>query len=308
MQKFTIMSSIVVIGSTNTDMVVKTTRFPLPGETILGGEFFMFPGGKGANQAVAAARMGGKVTLVGKVGKDVFGKEALAGFQKEGIIVDYISEDPTAGSGVALITVDEKGENSIVVASGANGKLNEADIIKAKEAIEEAGIVLLQLEVPLPAVTFAAKLASELGKKVVLNPAPAQALPSELYTHLHLITPNESEAFLLTGIEVNDTESAEKAADMLLSFGVENVIITLGSQGAYLKNKEASFMINAQKVTAVDTTAAGDVFNGSLAVFLGEHMPWKEAIHLACAAATLSVTRMGAQSSAPFRAEIEHVQ
>ena len=299
------MANIVVIGSSNTDMVVKTSRFPLPGETIMGGMFFMFAGGKGANQAVAAARMGGKVSFVAKVGKDIFGKQAIKGFEDEGIDTTYISIHESTASGVALITVDAKGENEIVVAPGSNNLLDEENIGNAEAAIAEAEIILLQLEVPIATVTFACKKAFELGKKVILNPAPACTLPILIYSHLYLITPNETEATLLTGIDVMDEKSADAAADKLLSYGVRNVIITLGSKGAYFKNNELSFLTTTEKVDAVDTTAAGDIFNGAMAVALAEGHAWQKAILLACKAATISVTRMGAQASAPVRSEVE---
>ena len=299
------MANIVVIGSSNTDMVVKTSRFPLPGETILGGMFFMFAGGKGANQAVAAARMGGQVSFVAKVGKDIFGDQAIKGFNSEGIDTTYISVDHATASGVALITVDAKGENEIVVAPGANNSLEEKNILSAEVAIAEAEIILLQLEVPIATVTFACRKAFELGKKVILNPAPACTLPAEIYPHLYLITPNETEASLLTGIEVIDEKSADVAADKLLSYGVENVIITLGSKGAYFKNKELSFLTTTEKVEAIDTTAAGDIFNGAISVAIAEGHAWQKAIRLACNAATISVTRMGAQASAPLRSEVK---
>ena len=299
------MANIVVIGSSNTDMVVKTSRFPLPGETIMGGMFFMFAGGKGANQAVAAARMGGKVSFVAKVGKDIFGEQAIKGFENEGIDTTYISVHESTASGVALITVDAKGENEIVVAPGSNNLLDEENIGNAEAAIAEAEIILLQLEVPIATVTFACRKAFELGKKVILNPAPACTLPIEIYSHLYLITPNETEATLLTGIDVMDEKSADAAADKLLSYGVRNVIITLGSKGAYFKNKELSFLTTTEKVEAIDTTAAGDVFNGAVAVVVGEGNTWQKAILTACKAATISVTRMGAQASAPVRSEVE---
>jgi ribokinase len=299
------MANIVVIGSSNTDMVVKTERFPAPGETLLGGVFFMFAGGKGANQAVAAARMGGEVCFVAKVGNDIFGDQAIRGFNDEGIDTGYIDRDETSASGVALITVDARGENEIVVAPGANNLLEESNIWKAHTMIEEAKIVLLQLEVPISTVAFACKKAYKLGRKVILNPAPACALPAEIYSGLYLITPNETEASLLTGIEVTDEDTASKAADKLLSYGVSNVIITLGSKGAYFKNSMTAFVTTTDRVEAIDTTAAGDIFNGALAVFLAEEYNWQEAILLACKAATISVTRMGAQASAPLRSEVQ---
>lgn len=298
------MSKIVVIGSSNTDMVVKTNRFPNPGETILGGTFFMFAGGKGANQAVAAARMGGDVVLITKVGNDVFGKQAIEGFQKEKINTYYISTDNEKASGTALIIVNEHGENNIVVAPGSNDTLSEADILKAAAEIQDAEVILMQLEIPISSVVFAAAHGLKSESKVILNPAPAQELPNEIYSNLYLITPNETEAQILTGIEVKDDESIKEAAEILLDKGVRNVIITLGARGAYFKNEYQSFFIDAPQVDAVDTTAAGDIFNGTLAVALADKKDWKSAIELACRAASLSVTRMGAQASAPFLSEI----
>ena len=297
------MAKIIVIGSTNTDMVVKTKKFPAPGETILGGEFFMFSGGKGANQAVAAARMGGEVTFICKTGDDIFGSRSLEIFKKEGIDIAFAGTSEKA-SGVALILVDSKGENQIVVAPGANNTLSEQDIQSAEKEIESAEIILMQLETPVSSVVFAAKLASQHKKKFVLNPAPAAQLPTELYKHLFLITPNETEAEILTGIKVEDTLSARKAADKLLGYGVQNVIITLGAAGAYFENKERELSIKAPVAKAVDTTAAGDVFNGVLVVELTKGKNWEDAISMACKAASISVTRMGAQSSMPYLAEV----
>lgn len=301
---FYVMSKIVVIGSSNTDMVVKTSRFPKPGETILGGTFFMFAGGKGANQAVAAARMGGNVVFVGKVGNDIFGKQAIEGFQKEKINTNYISTDTEKASGTALIIVNEAGENNIVVASGSNDTLSEEDILKASTEIENAEVLLMQLEIPLNSVSFAAKEGIKAQTRVILNPAPAQELPKEIYPNLYLITPNETEAELLTGVKVSNDDAIKEAAQVLIDRGVDNVIITLGARGAYFQNEYHSFFVDAPMVEAVDSTAAGDVFNGTLAVALANKQDWKSAIELACKAASISVTRMGAQASAPFLSEI----
>lgn len=298
------MASIVVIGSSNTDMVVKSNHFPKPGETIMGGEFFMFSGGKGANQAVAAARAGGAVSFIAKTGNDIFGQRAITELRNEGIDCTYITADNNKASGVALIIVDKKGENEIVVAPGANDTLHEEYIEAANDAIKEATIILFQLEIPLSTVLFAAKKGKELNKKIVLNPAPATILPTELFTCLYLITPNETEAEILTGIKVTDTLSASKAADKFLSAGVENVIITMGAAGAYFKNAEMEMQIPSHKVTAVDTTAAGDVFNGVLVVEIAKGNSWEEAIKKACKAASISVTRMGAQTSMPYKHEL----
>lgn len=298
------MQRILVIGSSNTDMVVSTSRFPKPGETILGGQFYTFPGGKGANQAVAAARLGGDVTFIYKTGNDIFGKQATDGFLRENINVSYAGVDANTSSGVAVITVDEGGENNIVVAPGANNTLNKEDITGATMAFNETSIVLMQLEIPVETVMHAAQVAAQFNTRTILNPAPAQSLPGELFQYLFAITPNETEAEILTGIEVKDESTASQAAESLLKKGVENVLITLGDKGAYFKNRKESFLIGAEKVNAVDTTAAGDVFNGALAVALAEERLWADAVAFACKAATISVTRMGAQTSAPYRTEV----
>lgn len=298
------MVNILVIGSSNTDMVVKTKRFPAPGETIVGGDFYMFAGGKGANQAVAAVRMGSSVTLVCKVGNDIFGKKAIAGFEQEGINTKYVFIDPEKASGVALITVNEYGENEIVVASGANATLSPQDIEQLTAVFETSDIVLAQLEIPLETVEHIIKKAAILGKKVILNPAPAQVLPESIYKDLFLITPNETEAAILTGVTFDNETSLAHIASSLLKKGVANVLITLGAKGAYFQNAKQQFIVPAPRVKAIDTTAAGDVFNGALAVAIAEGMDWEKAITTACQAGALSVTRMGAQNSAPYRTEI----
>jgi ribokinase len=297
--------SIVVVGSTNTDMVIKTTKLPLPGETILGGDFLMNPGGKGANQAVAAARLRGNVTLVAKTGQDVFGSQAKKLFLAENLNTEYLFSDPDYPSGIALITVDDHAENCIVVAPGANARLLKSDIELAKSAILQSDIVLMQLEIPLETVIYTAHFAFNAGKKVILNPAPAQPLPDDLLKLLYLITPNETEAELLTGIPVTDSHSAEKAARLLLIKGVQVVIVTLGSKGALLVTSTQCQLVPAFKVEAVDTTAAGDCFNGALAVAISEGTDLVSAITFANKAASISVTRMGAQASAPYREEVE---
>jgi ribokinase len=297
--------SIVVVGSTNTDMVVKTTRLPAPGETILGGNFLMNAGGKGANQAVAAARLGGAVTFVAKTGNDIFGKNALQLFATEGIDTQYIREDENHPSGVALITVDERGENCIVVASGANAQLSAADVADAAPALQTASLLLMQLEVPLDAVVYAAQEASAHGVRTILNPAPACPLPDDLWQHIAILTPNEKEAELLSGVSIAGKESAARAAAVLRQKGVGVVIVTLGAEGALICDEEGELLVPAPKVTAVDTTAAGDVFNGALAVALSEGKAMKDAVAFAVQAASISVTRMGAQASAPYRQEVE---
>lgn len=297
--------TIVVIGSSNTDMIVQTPHIPRPGETILGGTFSTAAGGKGANQAVSCARAGGAVALVARVGQDMFGDQALQGFRADGINVDYVGRDPTAPSGVALIIVDEKGENSIAVASGANGNLSVADVEAAQAAISDAGIVLMQLEVPLATVEAGARIARAQGAQVILNPAPAQPLSDALLHNVSILTPNETEAEMLTGIAVQDEADAQQAAEALKAKGVEVVIITLGAAGAYVHAPEFQGMVPGFKVDPVDTTAAGDTFNGTLAVGLAEGKSLQQAVQFAHAAAALSVTKLGAQPSAPDRKTID---
>ncbi len=285
-------------------MVIKTSHFPQPGETLLGGEFFLFPGGKGANQAVAAARLGAQVTFVAKVGQDLFGTNAVEGYQKEGIDTRHVFADAEHPSGVASILVNAQGQNQIVVAPGANHALSAGDINRIEPSIQTADVILVQLEIPLETVEQIILLARIHGKQVILNPAPAQELPRTWYEGLFLITPNQSETQLLTGIEVTDELSAMKAAHEFKLLGVENVIITMGSQGVFVLGDSFIGMVEAPVVTAVDTTAAGDVFNGAVAVALAEGLNWREACRVACNAAAISVTRMGAQSSAPYRREV----
>ena len=286
-------------------MVIKAAHLPRPGETILGGTFFMNPGGKGANQAVAIARLGGPVTFICKTGSDIFGHQSQQLFEEEGINTSYVFSDSGNPSGVALITVDEKAENCIVVASGANANLLPSDLEKAEEAIERADLVLMQLEVPMETVCFVADIAWQKGKKVILNPAPAHPLPADLLRHLYLITPNETEAEMITGVKITDESSAGEAARALSGMGVQHVIITLGSKGALIYSNGKAEMVPALKVEAVDTTAAGDVFNGALTVALSEGRSLKEAARFACKASAISVTRVGAQSSAPYRNEVD---
>jgi len=297
--------AVLVIGSSNTDLIIKAARIPKPGETVLGGEFVRAAGGKGANQAVAAARAGGVVTFIARIGSDANGEQALAGFAADAVNVKHVLRDTKTPSGVALILVGKNGENCIAVASGANEKLSPADMHKAKSEFRRAGVVLLQLETPLQTVAAAIGLAAAAGARVVLNPAPARALPSKLLKKIFLLTPNESEAELLTGVAVTNAATAAEAAAKLLARGAQNLIITMGARGAFLAGKDLRQMIPGFKVNAVDATGAGDIFNGALVVALAEGRSLLEAARFASAAAAISVTRFGAQPSAPKRKEIQ---
>jgi len=298
-------TSIVVVGSSNTDMIIRVPRIPRAGETLLGGEFLTAAGGKGANQAVGAARAGGKVAFIARVGRDAFGDQAIAGLLRDGIDVSRVFRDKLTPSGVALIFVAQDGENSIAVAGGANAKLSPSDVKKAAGVIRSAALLVAQLETPLATVTAAVELAVKAGVPVILNPAPARPLPNSLLARISILTPNETEAELLTGIKVTDAAAAAKACSKLRSRGVGIVILTLGERGAFLADANGQRLVPGFKVKTVDSTAAGDIFNGALSVALAEGKAVFDAVRFANAAAALSVTRLGAQPSAPSRADIE---
>lgn len=296
--------SIVVLGSTNTDMVIAGKKIPVPGETISGGKFLLNPGGKGANQAVSVARLSlrkGACTFIAKVGNDLFGHETAVRLKRDSIDAKLVV-DRREPSGTALILVDPKGQNVISVALGANGTLSPKDIARYRKDIEGAAALLMQLETPIETVLTAAKWAHAAGVPVILNPAPAAKLPRELYRCLEWITPNETEAELLTGVKVTDAKSASKAVDVFLKRGVKHVAITMGSKGVYCGNCRVIYP--ARKVKAVDCVAAGDTFNGAFVVALAEGKCCKDAIAFAQKASAISVTRPGAQASVPFRREI----
>lgn len=305
---------IIVVGSSNADMVVKSTRIPEPGETVTGGEFLLAPGGKGGNQAVAAARLGARVVFITRLGNDMFGEKAIQGYRNEGINTDWAVVDSNAATGVALIMVDEKGENLISVASGANHALSAEDVQKAEAEFQDTDIVVVQLETPFSALQQAANLAGKYAVPLILDPAPAPPTPlsSTLLKEISCIKPNETEAQRLTGIKIVDEESTQKAAEKLLSFGVKSVIITRGTEGAYVFDPSTTgtnrgMFVPARSVEALDSTAAGDAFSGALAVALGRGKTLLEAAQFASLAASISVTRMGAQPSLPTLEEVEGV-
>lgn len=295
---------IIVLGSTNTDMVITGKKIPVPGETVSGGKFLMNPGGKGANQAVAVARLSAKkgaCTFVAKVGDDLFGRETAMRLKRDGIVSRLVI-DKNEPSGTALILVDAKGQNVISVALGANGTLSPDDIAPFKKDIEDAAALVMQLETPIETVECAAKVAHDKGVTVILNPAPARKLPKSLYPLVDWITPNETEAEILTGVKVVDAASAAKAVEVLKKRGVGHVVITMGAKGAYCG--DCGKLFPCRKVKAVDCVAAGDTFNGAFAVALSEGKTCAEAIAFAQKASAISVTRPGAQSSVPYRKEI----
>jgi len=302
-------SKIIVVGSTNMDMVVKTTHIPAPGETVLGGTFLMNPGGKGANQAVAAARLGGDVAFIAKIGNDIFGRQSAQLFDEEEINGEGILSDTDYPSGIALITVDEAGENSIVVAPGANAQLKPHDVVNQLKAYPASKIILLQLEIPLETVKAAICHAQERGVLVMVNPAPVNPGIAQLFSLIDVLTPNIKEAEMLSGLTIKDVETAKTAALIIQQRGVKQVIVTLGKLGAVMADQEGTEHIPAPEVKTVDTTAAGDVFNGALAVYLSEGRSLREAVKFACRAAAIAVTRLGAQSSIPYRNEVllEHI-
>ena len=296
---------IAVLGSTNTDMVISGRKIPVPGETVSGGRFMMNPGGKGANQAVAVARLSaekGACLFVAKVGDDLFGRDTAARLRKEGIAARLVVDNKEP-SGTALILVDARGQNVISVALGANGTLSPQDVAPFKSEIAESAALLLQLETPLETVAWAAKTAHDAGATVILNPAPARKLPKSLYPLVDWITPNETEAELLTGVNVSDAAGAAKAAAVLMKRGVRHVLVTMGAKGCF--SGDCGKVFPAKKVKAVDCVAAGDTFNGALAVALAEGRPVADAIAFAQKAAAISVTSPGAQSSVPYRREIK---
>ena len=298
---------IIVVGSLNMDLVVRSPRHPLPGETLLGSDFHTFPGGKGANQAVAAARVGGIVAMVGRVGSDDFGVALLQNLAANGVDTVHVRRDEEAATGVALITVAANGQNTIVVAPGANGSVVANDVAAARALFGDGDVLLLQLEIPVPAVARAVDEARKRGTRVVLNPAPAQPLDAALLKHVDVLVPNQSELGLLTGMAVESVDEVTAAAQALRAMGVKNVIVTLGSEGVLVLDETNTSLLPPYAVEVVDTTAAGDAFVGAFAVALGRGATLVEAARWGNAAGALAVTKAGAQPSLPSRAELEQM-
>jgi ribokinase len=306
-ERHSMTTSIVVVGSLNMDLVIRSPRIPRPGETVIGGEFHTVPGGKGANQAVAAARLGAKVSMVGRVGKDAFGDALLENLAEDGIDHTLVIQDGEAATGVALIVVDDNGENSIVVASGANMRVSLADIEAAEAEISGADVLVLQLEIPLDCVIRSAEMAHAHGVKVVLNPAPARPVPERLLSMVDVLVPNESETGLMSGLPVGTQAEAIKAAGVLQRSSAGTVILTLGERGALPVREGKMEVIPAFEVKAVDTTASGDAFVASLAVALAEGKGLEEAVRRGNAAGGLAATKLGAQPSLPSREALERL-
>ncbi len=301
---------VTVFGSINMDLVVRTPRFPGISEIITGYEFFTAPGGKGANQAVATARLGIHTQMIGRVGNDIYGQELCNHLEDAGIDISAVNIDPKASSGVAIISVDDAAENCIIIVPGANGQVTQVDVDRFKDKLTQTKVLLLQLEIPLEATIAAARLGQQIGVTVILDPAPACDLPNELYSMLDIITPNEVEASQLVGFPVQTIEDAERAADVLLNSGVSTAIIKMGALGVFYATRKdnspnARKYFPAYKVNAIDTVAAGDAFNGGLAAALIEGHSLSEAVRWGAAAGALSTTKQGAQPSMPCRREFE---
>jgi ribokinase len=298
-------SDIYIIGSSNTDMVIKSNSIPKPGETIIGGDFYSFQGGKGANQAVAASKLGGKVIFICKVGDDSLGNKSIKEYESHGINTEYICVEKDDHTGVALIMVDKEGENLISVASGANSKLKIKDIAFIEKKLKPNDLVLIQLEIPLEVVEFIISLCYRLRIKLILNPAPFQKIDDDYLKCIHTITPNMIEAESLTGIKVFDIDSSRVAAHKLIDKGIKNVFITMGNKGVFYITEDREGHILPKKVKAIDSTAAGDTFNGALAAALSFGMKIYDSVEFANSAASISVTKMGAQDSIPYINELE---
>lgn len=299
------MKNICVIGSLNMDLVVNVDIMLKPGQTIIGSNFKEVPGGKGANQAVAMARLNGNVSMIGKVGEDGFGQTLINSLKNDKVDTTYI-QTAKGATGVALITVDKNAQNSIVVSPGANFEVKEDDIDNNIEAIKNSDIVVLQLETPLNTIKYALNKAKELNKYTILNPAPAVKLDDEIIKNVDLLTPNETELEIISGVSIETEEDIQKAAQIMIEKGVKELIVTLGSKGSLYINKEKSMFKKAYKVEAVDTTAAGDSYTGALAVALSQDKNIEDAMDFASKVGALSVLKEGAQSSLPTLEDVKN--
>lgn len=300
------MGEILVIGSLNMDLVTVTNRMPSVGETIIGKRFDQIPGGKGANQAASMARLNGDVTMIGRVGEDLFGKALIESLKEDGVNIEYIKKDKELSTGMATITVDEDGNNSIIVIPGANYGVGRCDIDENINLFNESKIVLSQLEIPIDTVEYGMKIAKEKDNYTILNPAPAKELSDDLIKNIDLLTPNETELEIISGIKINNFDDVIKASKLLINKGVKELIVTLGSEGSLYINKDSEKKFNAYKVNAVDTTAAGDSFNGGIAVSIMEGKSMYEAIDFASKVGALTVMKEGAQSSLPNRCDVDN--
>lgn len=297
--------SVIVFGSVNMDLVARSPRLPVPGETLIGEDFATVPGGKGANQAVAVARLGVPTQMVGRVGNDTFGRELLSSLRTEGVGCAF-RVDPSTHSGVAIITVDAEGENHIVIIPGANGEMDETDLGRLQSLLPSAKVLLLQLEIPIESVLAAARSAREAGVTVILDPAPGRTnLPAELYSLVDVLTPNQVEAGQLVGFPISDAEMAAEAGEILRQRGANTVIVKLGRRGALYVSTDGTFLVHAFPVTAVDTVAAGDAFNGGMAAAIAEGLSLSQAVVWGAAAGAIAVTKQGAQVAMPTRKELE---
>jgi ribokinase len=299
------MRKIIVVGSTNTDLILKVKKLPLPGETIIGGDFNMNLGGKGAIQAITSARMGSETMFICKVGSDIMGEKAIEQFQNEGIFTPFVFKDKILPSGVAIVFVDQEGASSVSMAPGANSSLSISDIKKAENVFNEGDILLIQMQIPLETIIYTIEMAYSRGLKIILNPAPALKLPIEIYKMLFAITPNETEIAILSGIMVSNPESLKMAAEVMLEKGIENIIVTLGLKGLFVKNKEIEQILTAPEVEPADVSAVGDVFNGAFASAIFNQQNLLDSLNFAINASAVSVSRNGSIDSIPKKKEVE---
>ena len=307
MKQTTSAPNIVALGGMNMALIGTAARLPLPGETLRGERFYTAPGGKGATQAVAAARLGANVKMIGRVGRDMFGPRLLDALKNDGIDVSGVAEDPDHPSGVGMIVLNAERQNHVLAIYGANLRCNEDQLASVEKALEGADVLLLQMELPFPLSVAAARAAKARGVTTMLDPAPASDIPHEAFRHLDIITPNQTEAEYHTGIRVDDVPSARAAAETLLERGVGTAIVKMAEQGVYWASRDSNGHLTAYEVEVVDTISAGDAFSGALAVALGEGRTMEEAIRYGSAAGALAVTKRGVQTAMPSRVEVDEL-